>query len=86
MNHAEIRTVNGAVIIVEGSLSEVEKELSDAARSGRSRFAWLTDVGTGQQIGVNPDHVVSLRLSETDSATDSEQVAARSFPAPRPGA
>jgi hypothetical protein len=59
--HAEIRTIDGAVITVEGSLDEVEKELSDAARSGRSRFAWLTDEHSGQQIGVNPDHVVSLK-------------------------
>ena len=55
--------VNSDSIRVEGSLSEVEKELSDAARSGSSRFAWLTDKGTGRQVGVNPDHVVSLRLS-----------------------
>lgn len=64
MPHAEIRMVNSEAIRVEGSLSEVEKELSDAARSGSSRFAWLTDEGTGQQIGVNPDHVVSLRVSD----------------------
>jgi hypothetical protein len=56
--------VNSDAIVVDGSLSEVEKELSDAARSGRSRFAWLTDQATGQQVGVNPDHVVSLRLSD----------------------
>lgn len=56
--------VNSDAIRVEGSLSEIEKELSDAARSGSSRFAWLTDRGTGQQVGINPDHVVSLRLSE----------------------
>jgi hypothetical protein len=61
VNRAEIKTVNGDVIAVEGSLSEVEKDLSDAARSGSSRFAWLTDTGTGRRIGVNPDHVVSLR-------------------------
>lgn len=61
MDHAEIKTVNGDVIAVEGSLNEVEKELSDAARSGRSRFAWLTETGTGRRIGVNPDHVTSLR-------------------------
>lgn len=64
MSEAEIRMVNGDAIAVEGSLSDVEKELSDAARSGRSRFAWLTDKSTGQQVGVNPDQVVSLRLSD----------------------
>jgi len=62
VNHAALKTVDGDVIAVEGSLSEVEKELSDAARSGSSRFAWFTDKETGQRIGVNPDHVVSLRL------------------------
>ena len=55
---------NSDAIRVEGSLSEVEKELSDAARSGSSRFAWLTEQGSGQRVGVNPDQVVSLRLSD----------------------
>jgi hypothetical protein len=55
--------INSDTLGVEGSLSEVEKELSDAARSGRSRFAWFTDKSTGQQIGINPDHVVSLSVS-----------------------
>lgn len=64
MDHAEINTVNSEVIGVEGSLGEVEKELSDAARSGSSRFAWFTARDTGERIGVNPDHVVSLRLSD----------------------
>jgi hypothetical protein len=64
MEHAEIRMVNGETISVEGTLSEVEKELSDAARSGSSRFAWLTRGGTGEQVGVNPDHVVSLKLGD----------------------
>lgn len=53
---------NGDVIGVEGTLSEVEKELSDAARSGSSRFAWLTEKDTGERIGINPDQVASLRL------------------------
>lgn len=54
--------VNGDVLRLEGTLSEVEKELSDAARSGSSRFAWFT-ADTGERIGVNPDQVVSLRPS-----------------------
>ncbi len=63
MSHAEIRMINGDVLGVEGSLDEVEKELSDAARSGGSRFAWLTAIATGERVGVKPDHVVSLRVS-----------------------
>lgn len=60
MEHAEIRTINNESIRVEGTLSDVEKELSDAARSGSSRFAWLTREDNGRPIGINPDHVVSL--------------------------
>lgn len=59
--------INGDVVAVEGSLDEVERVLSDAARSGSSRFAWLTANATGERIGVNPDHVVSLRLSTTQA-------------------
>jgi hypothetical protein len=66
VSHPEITTLTGDVIGVDGSLSEVEKELSDAARSGSSRFAWFTEKGTGERVGVNPDHVVSLRLSDAD--------------------
>lgn len=65
MSNAEIRLVNGEAVRVVGTLAEVEKELSDAARSGSSRFAWLTDTGSGEQIGINPDHVVSLRPEST---------------------
>lgn len=68
MSQAEIGTIDGGVISVEGSLDEVEKTLSDAARSGRSRFAWFTKNKTGQRIGVNSDHVVGLRLGEPGSA------------------
>jgi hypothetical protein len=45
-------------------LSEVERELSDAARSGSSSLAWLTEEGSGRRVGVNSDQVVSLRLSD----------------------
>lgn len=62
MGYAEIRLVNGDTVLLEGALDKVEKELSDAARSGSSRFAWFTVAGTDRQIGINPDHVVSLRL------------------------
>jgi hypothetical protein len=64
VEHAEIRLANGDAIRVEGSLTEVEQKLSDAARSGSSRLAWLTEEGSGQRVGVNPDQVVSLKLSD----------------------
>lgn len=65
VEYAELRLVNGETLKVGGALSAVEKELSDAARSGSSRFAWLIVHETGEPVGVNPDHVVSLRLRES---------------------
>lgn len=55
--------LNGDAIRVRGKLRDVEKELSDAARSGSSSLAWLQEEGSGEEIGVNPDHVVSLSES-----------------------
>ena len=62
--HAEVRLQNGDVLRVEGTLDEVEGKLSDAARSGQSRLAWFTEQGTGGSVGVNPAHVVTLKVSE----------------------
>jgi hypothetical protein len=62
--NAEIKLVDGDLVTVEGTLEEVEKRLSDAARSG-SRLAWFEEHGTRASVGVNPAHVASLRASET---------------------
>jgi hypothetical protein len=58
--HAEISLVNGDVF----TLDEVEKELSDAARSAHSRLAWFNEYGADGSVGVNPAHVAALRVSE----------------------
>ena len=63
--HAEIRLGNGDVYTVEGSLDEVERGLSDAARSGQARLAWFKEQSTAESIGINPAHVAALRGSET---------------------
>jgi hypothetical protein len=62
--HTELRLLNGDVFRVEGSLEEVERKLSDAARSGQSRLAWFTEHETDRGIGVNPAHVAVLKPSE----------------------
>ena len=62
--HAEIRLLNGDVFTVDGTVEEVERMLSDAARSGQSRLAWFRELGTHASVGVNPDHVASLRAGE----------------------
>jgi hypothetical protein len=64
VDYAEVRLVNGDAFTVEGALSEVESKLSDAARSGQSRLAWFTEHGTDGSVGINPAHVVTLKLSE----------------------
>jgi hypothetical protein len=63
--YVEITLPSGDVFTVEGSLDEVEKRLSDAARSGQSRLAWFQERGKDDAIGVNPAHVVAVRASET---------------------
>jgi hypothetical protein len=60
----EIRLLGGDVFTVEGTTDEVERALSDAARSGQSRLAWLKEYGRGDSIGINPAHVIAVRLSE----------------------
>jgi len=59
--NAEIHVVNGDTFRLEVSVDEAEKRLSDAARSGQSRLAWFDDLASGEPVGVNPAHVVSLR-------------------------
>jgi hypothetical protein len=64
MDYTEIRLLNGEVFTVEGELDGVEKELSDAARSGQGRLAWFEEHGAGGSVGVNPTHVATLRVSQ----------------------
>jgi hypothetical protein len=60
----EIRLLSGDVFTVEGTTDEVERALSDAARSGQSRLAWLRECDKVDPIGINPAHVIAVRLHE----------------------
>ena len=64
VGYAEIRLVSGDVFTVKGTVDEVEKELSDAARSGQARLAWFKEHSSDVPVGVNPAHVTALRASE----------------------
>jgi hypothetical protein len=64
MGCTEITLMNGDTLTVRGSVDEVERKLSDAARSGQSRLAWFTEQATGSKIGVNPHHLAVLRDSK----------------------
>jgi hypothetical protein len=63
VDYSEIRLADGETLAVEGVLEEVEKKLSDAARSGQARLAWFKARGDAP-IGVNPAHVATLRAGE----------------------
>jgi len=45
---------------VDGTSSDVDKRLQDAARSSPGTPAWVKEQGGGD-IAVNPGHVVTLR-------------------------
>jgi hypothetical protein len=64
VHYTEIRLLNGDAFTVEGGLDDVEKALSDAARSGQGRLAWFKEHGTGGSVGLNPTHVAAVRVSE----------------------
>lgn len=66
----EITIAGSESVIVGGSVEDVEKALSDAARSGQSRLAWFEELETGQPVGLNPAHVISLRPDSASAAAD----------------
>ena len=59
----EVQLIGGESLVASGEPGEVEKTLSDAARSGASRLAWRTVPATNEKIAVNPAHVISLRAA-----------------------
>jgi hypothetical protein len=58
---AEITLVGGERHHVEDDVKEVERLILDAARGSIMQFAWLTDARTAAPLGVNPEHVMTLR-------------------------
>jgi len=54
----------GEQLEVEGSSRDVYKALQDAARSSPGTLAWVHDENSGEEIAVNPSHVVTLRPGE----------------------
>lgn len=61
----EITLVNGARHHVDGAAEAVERIILDAARGSLMELAWLTEVDTGERLGINPECVVMLRASTT---------------------
>jgi hypothetical protein len=63
VTRTDITMASGERLTVNGSRDEVEKAISDAARSGQTRLAWLADADTGEPVAVNPAQVSTLRAS-----------------------
>jgi hypothetical protein len=57
----EITLVGGERLYVEGEAERVEALILAAARGSIPELAWLTEARTGERVGVNPDHVLTLR-------------------------
>jgi hypothetical protein len=63
MGSSTLLLVTGEQLEVEGDVEETAKLLENAARSSAGTFAWLTDTATGEVLGVNPLHVVTVRAA-----------------------
>jgi hypothetical protein len=57
----EITLVGGERHRVDGEVKEVEHAILSAARGSIMQFAWFTDAQTAEPVGVNPEHVMTLR-------------------------
>jgi hypothetical protein len=62
--NTELTLTGGERVRVQGDPHEVEAAILSASRGSLMEFAWMTEVDSGQRIGVNPDRVVMLRAAE----------------------
>ena len=59
----EITVLTGDRYRVEGDARDVERIILDAARGSIMQLAWLTEAETGEDLAINPEHVVMLRAA-----------------------
>jgi hypothetical protein len=64
----EISLVTGERRSVDGDVKDVERTILDAARGAIMQLAWFIDADTQDDLGVNPEHVVSLRATRPETA------------------
>jgi hypothetical protein len=57
----EISVVGGERYRVQGEAADVERLILAAARGSIMELVWLTEVETGESLGLNPECVVMLR-------------------------
>jgi hypothetical protein len=61
----EITLSTGDHYRVEGDAKQVERIILDAARGSIMQLAWLTDAETGEELAINPEHLVMLRTADS---------------------
>jgi hypothetical protein len=61
----EIFVMGGERILVEGEAKQIEAAILSAARGSIMEFAWMTEAETGELVGINPEHVLMLRVPGT---------------------
>jgi len=57
----EMAVITGERYRIEGDPKDVEQIILDAARGSIMQLAWLVEADTGEDLVVNPEHVVTLR-------------------------
>ncbi len=57
--------MNGERLRIEGEARQVEELILAAARGSIMELAWVTEVESGEPIGINPEHVLMLRAVST---------------------
>jgi hypothetical protein len=61
----EITLLGGERHRVDGDVKEVEQLILSAARGSIMQLAWFTDSQSAEQLGINPEHVMTLRAVES---------------------
>jgi hypothetical protein len=59
----QITVLTGDRYHVEGDARDVGRIILDAARGSIMQLAWLTEAETGEDLAINPKHVVMLRAA-----------------------
>lgn len=62
MSVIELTLSGGERLRVQGDPQAVEAAILSAARGSIMEFAWMTEADSGQRVGVNPEHVLLLRV------------------------
>jgi hypothetical protein len=57
----EITLLGGERHRVGGDVKTIEQQILNAARGSIMQLAWVTDAETNESLGINPEHVMTLR-------------------------